>query len=99
MWKGKFTHMNINSGNKPHVLVLGGGSVGMNVAAELRKKAGNNVAITVVDTRPYLTYQPFLPEVGAGAIDPRNVLAPLRKVLHGTKVVTGAVEKLSLIHI
>ncbi|MDU6928311.1 MAG: NAD-binding protein, partial [Dermabacter sp.] len=56
--------MNINSGNKPHVLVLGGGSVGMNVAAELRKKAGNNVAITVVDTRPYLTYQPFLPEVG-----------------------------------
>ena len=95
MWKGKFTHMNINSGNKPHVLVLGGGSVGMNVAAELRKKAGNNVAITVVDTRPYLTYQPFLPEVGAGAIDPRNVLAPLRKVLQGTKVVTGSVETIS----
>ncbi|MDO5644073.1 MAG: NAD(P)/FAD-dependent oxidoreductase [Dermabacter sp.] len=87
--------MNINSSHKPHVLILGGGSVGMTTAAELRKKVGSNVAITVVDSRPYLTYQPFLPEVGGGAIDPRNVLAPLRKVLAGTKVITGSVESIS----
>ncbi len=87
--------MTNNSAHKPHVLILGGGTVGMNVASELQKKLGSNAAITVVDSRPYLTYQPFLPEVGAGAIDPRNVLAPLRKVLKGTKVVTGSVTGIS----
>ncbi|MCL6421785.1 NAD(P)/FAD-dependent oxidoreductase [Brachybacterium sp. JHP9] len=83
--------MNTTTGSKPHVLILGGGSVGLNAASELRKNLGSDVAITVVDSRPYLTYQPFLPEVGAGSIDPRNVLAPLRKILTGTKVVTGAI--------
>src|SRR5699024_12815330 len=68
-------------GGKPHVLILGGGSVGLTAASELRKTLGPEVAITVVDPRPYMTYAPFLPEVGAGSIDPRNVLAPLRKVL------------------
>ncbi|CAM4053291.1 NAD(P)/FAD-dependent oxidoreductase [Helcobacillus massiliensis] len=85
--------MNTNA-SKPHVLILGGGTVGMNVASELTKKLGSNAAVTVVDSRPYLTYQPFLPEVGAGAIDPRNVLAPLRKVLKGAKVVTGTVDRI-----
>ena len=82
--------MNTNA-SKPHVLILGGGTVGMNVASELTKKLGSNAAVTVVDSRPYLTYQPFLPEVGAGAIDPRNVLAPLLK---GAKVVTGTVDRI-----
>src|SRR5690625_5467026 len=41
-----------------------------------------------------MTYQPFLPEVGAGNIAPRNVLAPLRKILAGTKVVTGSVTSI-----
>lgn len=95
MWKGLTNTMNTSSSLKPHVLILGGGSVGMTTATELRKKVGDNVAITVVDSRPYLTYQPFLPEVGAGQIDPRNVLAPLRKVLRGTKVVTGSVANIS----
>lgn len=81
-------------GGKPHVLILGGGSVGLTTATELRKTLGAEVAITVVDPRPYMTYAPFLPEVGAGSIDPRNVLAPLRKILPGTKVVTGAVAEI-----
>ena len=79
-------------GGKPHVLILGGGSVGLTTASELRKTLGAEVAITVVDPRPYMTYAPFLPEVGAGSIDPRNVLAPLRKILPGAKVVTGSVS-------
>lgn len=86
--------MNTSHGGKPHVLILGGGSVGLNVASELRRSLGTEVAITVVDSRSYMTYQPFLPEVGAGSIDPRNVLAPLRKILTGTKVVTGRVSEI-----
>lgn len=86
--------MNIKS-NKPHILILGGGSLGLTTAVELKKMASKDVSITVLDSRPYLTYQPFLPEVGAGAIDPRNVLAPLRKILKGTKVITGLVENIN----
>src|SRR5699024_12441910 len=78
----------------PHVLILGGGSVGLTAASELRKTLGAEVAITVVDPRPYMTYAPFLPEVGAGSIDPRNVLAPLRQVLTGAQVVTGSVPEI-----
>ena len=86
--------MNTTLGGKPHVLILGGGSVGLTTASDLRKTLGSEVAITIVDPRPYMTYAPFLPEVGAGSIDPRNVLAPLRKMLTGTKVVTGAVSEI-----
>ncbi|APX31565.1 NADH dehydrogenase [Brachybacterium sp. P6-10-X1] len=86
--------MNTTFGGKPHVLILGGGSVGLTTASDLRKTLGSEVAITIVDPRPYMTYAPFLPEVGAGSIDPRNVLAPLRKMLTGTKVVTGAVSQI-----
>ncbi|MGP9683076.1 MULTISPECIES: NAD(P)/FAD-dependent oxidoreductase [unclassified Brachybacterium] len=86
--------MNTTFGGKPHVLILGGGSVGLTTASDLRKTLGSEVAITVVDPRPYMTYAPFLPEVGAGSIDPRNVLAPLRKILPGSKVVTGSVTQI-----
>ena len=37
--------------------------------------------VTVVDPRPYMTYQPFLPEAAAGSIAPRNLVAPLRRPL------------------
>ncbi|MDN5687922.1 MAG: NAD(P)/FAD-dependent oxidoreductase [Brachybacterium sp.] len=86
--------MNTTFGGKPHVLILGGGSVGLTTASDLRKTLGSEVAITMVDTRPYMTYAPFLPEVGAGSIEPRNALAPLRKMLAGTKVVTGSVTRI-----
>lgn len=86
--------MNTTFGGKPHVLILGGGSVGLTTASDLRKTLGSEVAITIVDPRPYMTYAPFLPEVGAGSIDPRNALAPLRKMLTGTKVVTGSVSQI-----
>ena len=85
---------NTSSGATPHVLILGGGSFGLTTADHLGKALGGDVAITVVDSRPYMTYQPFLPEVGAGSIDPRNVLAPLRKILPTAKVVTGSVSRI-----
>jgi hypothetical protein len=32
--------------------------------------------VTVIDPRTYMTYQPFLPEVMAGSIEPNEVNAP-----------------------
>lgn len=83
-------------GEKPHVLVLGGGYVGMYTALGLQKKfRRGQVDITVVDPRSYMTYQPFLPEAAAGSLEPRHVVVPLRRVLKRCNVITGYVESIN----
>lgn len=80
----------------PRVLVLGGGTVGLYTARRLRRRLGRrDAAIVVVDPRPYMTYQPFLPEVAAGSIDPRNVVAPHRRALHDVDVLQGKVTRIA----
>lgn len=82
------------SGRKtPRILILGGGYVGLYTAIRLRKQLGRReAAIVVVDPRSYMTYQPFLPEAAAGSIEPRHVVAPHRRELKGTTVITGRVS-------
>ncbi|HEY0616996.1 MAG TPA: NAD(P)/FAD-dependent oxidoreductase [Kribbella sp.] len=76
----------------PHILVVGGGYVGMYTAYGLRKAARQGrIRVTVVDPRSVMTYQPFLPEAAAGSVEPRHVVVPLRKTLKGCRVVTGRV--------
>ena len=70
---------------RTRVLIIGGGYVGLYAALTLRKKAKRLVDITVLDRRPYMTYQPFLPEAAAGSIEPRHAVVPLRKDLKGIK--------------
>jgi len=78
--------------DRPHILIVGGGYVGMYTALRLQKKLRRNEArITVVDPQNYMTYQPFLPETAAGSLEPRHVVVPLRKVLKRCRVLTGMV--------
>src|SRR6266496_2534311 len=75
------------------ILIVGGGYVGMYTALRLQRKLSRGRAdITVVDPRPNMTYQPFLPEAVAGSIEPRHVVVPLRKTLRGCRVLTGQVS-------
>ena len=76
------------------VLIVGGGYVGLYAALTLRKKAKGRVEITVVDRRPYMTYQPFLPEAAAGSIEPRHAVVPLRRELAGVRVLQAKVERI-----
>ena len=77
---------------RPRILVVGGGYVGLYAAKRIMKKMRYGEAtVTVVDPRSYMTYQPFLPEVAAGSISPRHVVVPLRRVLPGAEVLTGRV--------
>ena len=77
---------------RPHILIVGGGYVGMYTALRLQKKLRRNEArITIVDPQNYMTYQPFLPETAAGSLEPRHVVVPLRKVLKQCRVLTGLV--------
>ena len=76
----------------PKILIVGGGYAGFYTAWKLEKFLGRNEAtVTIVDPRPYMTYQPFLPEVAAGSVDPRHALVSHRKHLKKTEVLTATV--------
>ena len=76
----------------PKILIVGGGYAGFYTAFTLQKHLRSGEAeVTLVDPLPYMTYQPFLPEVAAGNIEPRHVIVPLRRHLKKTNIVTGRV--------
>ena len=79
----------------PRILVIGGGYVGMYTALRLQRRLRRHeAAITVVSPQSYMTYQPFLPEAAAGSLEPRHVVVPLRRVLRGCRVLSGAVTRI-----
>jgi NADH dehydrogenase len=81
---------------RPVVMVVGGGYVGLYTALRLQRKLSRGRAeIVVVDPQPHMTYQPFLPEAAAGSVEPRHVVVPLRRTLNRCRVITGAVVGLS----
>ena len=74
------------------ILIVGGGYTGFYTAFKLQKQLRRGEAeVTLVDPLPYMTYQPFLPEVAAGTIEPRHIIVPLRRHLKKTNVVQGKV--------
>ncbi|WP_433333727.1 NAD(P)/FAD-dependent oxidoreductase [Spirillospora sp. CA-294931] len=81
------------------IVIVGGGYVGLYTALRLQKKLRTelrrgDVAITVIDPQSYMTYQPFLPEAAAGNLEPRHVVAPLRKVLRRCRILNGHVTSI-----
>lgn len=77
------------------ILIVGGGYAGFYTAWKLEKKLRSGEAqVTIIDPRPYMTYQPFLPEVMAGSIEPRHSVVPLRSHLRRTGVVMGTVTSI-----
>jgi NADH:ubiquinone reductase (H+-translocating) len=76
----------------PRILIAGGGYVGMYTALGLRRRLrAGEARVTLVDPRPNMTYQPFLPEAAAGSLEPRHVVVPLRRTLKGTEVISGRI--------
>lgn len=78
---------------EPRVVIIGGGHVGLTLALRLQRKMKPGEAkITVIDTQPHMTYQPFLPEAAAGSLEPRHVVVPLREALRRCEVLTAQVS-------
>ncbi|WP_203740186.1 NAD(P)/FAD-dependent oxidoreductase [Actinoplanes cyaneus] len=77
------------------ILVVGGGYAGFYTAWKLEKKLRRGEArVVVIDPRPFMTYQPFLPEVLAGSIEARHAAVSQRRHLRKTKLVSGTVVKI-----
>jgi NADH dehydrogenase len=76
----------------PRIVIVGGGHVGLSTALRIQRRLRDREAtVTVIDPEPNMTYQPFLAEAAAGAIEVRHVMVPLRQVLHGCEVLTATV--------
>ena len=79
---------------RTRILLVGGGYVGMYTALELRKRLGDDIALTIANPENFMLYQPFLPEVASGNIEPRHVVVPLRQVVPGARIVVGEVTEI-----
>ncbi len=81
-----------STGRPLRIVIVGGGYVGLYAALRLQRKLRHDEArITVIEPRPNMTYQPFLPEAAAGSLEPRHVVVSLRRTLKHCDVVTARV--------
>lgn len=76
------------------ILVVGAGFAGLYAAMGMKPLVRAGHRVTVVNPENFMQYQPFLPEVASGTIDPRAVVVPLRTVLRHCEIVIGEVERI-----
>ena len=80
----------------PKILIVGGGYAGFYTAWKLEKWLRSGEAeVTMVDPLPYMTYQPFLPEVAAASIEARHAVVAHRRHLKKTNILTAKVTNLN----
>ncbi|MDB5238885.1 MAG: hypothetical protein JWO00_220 [Candidatus Parcubacteria bacterium] len=80
---------------RPHIVILGAGFGGTNVAKKLRARVKRGeIDVTIVNRTNYFLFTPLLHEVATGGLSPRNVAEPLREVfVHtGIRIVQGSVD-------
>ena len=78
------------------IVIVGGGYAGFYTAWKLEKKLEPREAeLVIIDPRPYMTYQPFLPEVAAGSIEARHAAISLRSHLKRTRIIAGGATMIS----
>jgi NADH:quinone reductase (non-electrogenic) len=73
------------------ILIAGGGFAGTYAALQMKPLADAGHRVTLVSTENFMQYQPFLPEVASGTIDPRAIVVPLRPLLRHVRVIVGEV--------
>lgn len=74
-----------------HIVIIGGGFGGLNVAKGLKDAP---VRITLIDRRNHHLFQPLLYQVATGALSPADIASPLRALLKeqkNTRVLLGEV--------
>ena len=78
----------------PRVVVLGGGFGGVFTAKHLRRRAGSAVDIVLISRHNFFVFQPLLPEIAGGSINPGDGVTPLRRFLPGVTVMVAEVREI-----
>ena len=81
----------------PHVVVLGGGYVAINVCKALRETvADRELDLTVVSGDNFQTFHGFVGEMITGRLSPSHILSPVRRMFAPAHVRVGEIEKIDL---
>lgn len=81
--------------SKPHIVLVGGGYVGLYCALELeRRTAPQEAEVVLISEENFMLYWPLLVEVASGDLEPRHVAVPLREALSRTEVVSARVTEI-----
>lgn len=70
------TNTRITNGNKPRVLLIGGGFGGLELVKNL---LGNHVQVVLFDKYTHHTFQPLLYQVATSALQTNSIIYPFRK--------------------
>ncbi len=62
----------------PHVVIIGAGFSGLEVARSLKSA---DVSITIIDRLNHHLFQPLLYQIATAALDPSDIAVPVRKIL------------------
>ncbi|HLO15778.1 MAG TPA: NAD(P)/FAD-dependent oxidoreductase [Anaerolineales bacterium] len=71
--------------NTPHIVIIGAGFGGLNVARQLRNAP---VQITLIDKQNYHLFQPLLYQVAIAGLLPSQIAYPLRTIFRDQKNIT-----------
>jgi NADH:ubiquinone reductase (H+-translocating) len=75
-----------------HVVIVGGGFGGLQLAQSLRKAP---VRVTLIDRRNFHLFQPLLYQVATGGLSPANIATPLRGILRRQKNASVVLEEVT----
>src|SRR6476660_8542230 len=64
--------------NTPHIVIIGAGFGGLNVARQLRDAP---VRVTVIDRQNYHLFQPLLYQVATASLNPSDISSPIRRII------------------
>lgn len=79
-------------GNKPRIVIVGGGFGGIELAKKLKNSA---VDVMMLDKHNYHTFQPLLYQVATGGLEADSIAFPLRKIFKGQKNLTFRVTEVN----
>ena len=81
------------AGSRPKVVVIGSGFGGFFAARKLQRA---DLDLTVLSATDGMLYQPLLPDVAVGALDPRSAVVPLASTLKRARIVRGQATAIDL---
>lgn len=80
------------------IVIVGGGIAGVSAGMRIEKLAGpySRVNVTLVHDSSNMLFYPLLPEVVGGAMQPGDVVNPIRRILPQSKVVSGRLDRVDV---